>query len=135
MRLRIVTIYSMNQFSIWFQNQFIEWEKSQGRRQTVTDFTKYLGLKQAVVSNYLNGKRTPTGENVHKIAQILGPAIYKILDAEPPDADFRRLANIWDKIPESDRHQILEQAERYYTDNHQDDEKSTNNTPAGEPSI
>jgi transcriptional regulator with XRE-family HTH domain len=72
-------------FTDWFNNKYLEWENKQGRRQTITSFAKYLGIRQPYVSNWLNGKYKPSGTNIVKIANKLGPEIYDFFSEEQKD--------------------------------------------------
>lgn len=65
--------------------KFIAWEKTQTRRQSYSAFARYLGVKQASLSQWMNGNYTPTGDNLVKVAAVLGPEVYKVLGLVSPD--------------------------------------------------
>jgi len=75
-------IIIMNQTE-WFLEKFREWEKSTGRKQTVTSFSRHLGVKQVTLTRWMNGDNEPAGDHVHLLAEKLGADIYAILKIDP----------------------------------------------------
>lgn len=59
--------------------KFIAWERTQKRRQSFSAFARYLDVKQASLSQWMNGNYTPTGDNLLKVAAKLGDEVYFIL--------------------------------------------------------
>lgn len=70
--------------SDWLHLKFLEWERSEGKRKTMTQFAKYLEVSQVSLSDWLNGKYLPKGQNIGKIANKLGYEIYDILGISRP---------------------------------------------------
>jgi transcriptional regulator with XRE-family HTH domain len=77
----------VNNFGRWINARFMEWEKTTGRRGTVSGFARYLGVKQPSLSRWMNGDADPENENLRKIAKKYGDEVYVILGMDPPDAD------------------------------------------------
>ena len=62
----------------WFTNKYLDWEKACGRPKSVTEFSLYLGLKQASGSAYINGTRIPSYKTTLQICEKLND--YSLLD-------------------------------------------------------
>ena len=67
--------------SDWLNQQFLKWEQALGRRATVTQFSRHLGITQQSLSSYMSGAYQPRGANLAKIAARLGPEIYDLVGA------------------------------------------------------
>ena len=75
----------MSMFKDWLMDKFTEWERAQKHRQSYSAFARYLGVKQSALSHWMNGNYTPTGENLVKVASILGPEVYTALGLVSPE--------------------------------------------------
>ena len=66
------------QFTEWINEKFIEWRGNS--RNGVTDFARFVGVSQQVMSNWLNGrnKRPPSPESIAKLAEKF-PDIYEVI--------------------------------------------------------
>jgi len=71
-------------YNDWLMGKFNSWEKETGKRQSFSAFSRYLGVKQSSLSQWLAGNYPPTGENVEKIAQKCGDEIYEVLGLISP---------------------------------------------------
>ena len=67
--------------SDWLNQQFLKWEQALGRRATVTQFARHLGITQQSLSSYMSGAYQPRGANLAKSAARLGPEIYDLVGA------------------------------------------------------
>lgn len=95
----------------WLNSKFLAWEQSQGKRQTISAFAKYLGVPQPSLSNWMAGTHEPSGENLYKIAKILGNEIYEIMGiTEYPilssDPLVNEIAEAWEYLPEATKDEI-----------------------------
>jgi plasmid maintenance system antidote protein VapI len=90
----------------WMEGKFIQWMAQTGERHTVTEFAEWLGIARPVVSRYLSGDRVPTGNNVDKIADRLGPEIYDLLGLQRPDPLLQEIQANWDILTDEEREQI-----------------------------
>lgn len=68
-------------------DKFIEWEKSTKRRQTYSAFARYLNVKTPTLTQWRLGGYVPSGENLIKVADKLGPEVYKAIGLPAPDLD------------------------------------------------
>ncbi len=98
-------------FAQYLELKFIEWQRQQGGRKTVLDFSNYLGIAQTTASQYMNGNRIPQGESVNKLARILGIEIYDSLDLPRPDEDLFYIEKEWDQLDDKTRQQLRDLAE------------------------
>lgn len=96
----------------WLNRKFLEWQMENGRA-TAEDFAENLGIKPAIFSHYMNGRRTPRGENLYKLAEKLGYEIYDILGYPRPSSSSRILRELWEKLPESEKIDVLNVIEDY----------------------
>jgi len=84
-------IYFVSEFSSWITDKFREWEKSTGRRQSVTSFARYLGVKQPSLNRWMLGDSTPDLDNIQKLAKKLGPETFRIAGAEVQESALNSL--------------------------------------------
>jgi transcriptional regulator with XRE-family HTH domain len=77
----------MNEFTVWINERFIEWEKSAGRRGTLSAFARYIGVKQPSLSRWMNGDADPEGDNVRKLAKKFGKEVYIVLGISEPEEE------------------------------------------------
>lgn len=75
------------EFKDWLMDKFVSWERTQTRRQSFSAFARYLDVKQASLSQWMNGSYTPTGENLIKVANKLGSEVYRVVGLPAPDLD------------------------------------------------
>ena len=67
--------------------KFVEWEKTQPRRQSYSAFSRYLGIRQTTFSQWINGNGIPSYEKAVIIAKKLGDEVYGVLGFAVPDSD------------------------------------------------
>ncbi len=97
--------------SKWLNERFLEWERAQGKRQTVSAFARYLGVPQSSLSSWMAGAYAPSGENLFLIASKLGAGIYDILELPRPlilDSDIAYIISVWPKLAKSDQQELLD---------------------------
>ena len=104
-------------FPEYIEAQFVKWQSAQGKRKTIQEFADYLEISQALLSMWMNGKRTPGHENIVRLAENFGPEVYDALGLARPDPDLTYIDQHWDELSPALRRQLREQAEKYVTDN------------------
>ncbi len=110
-------------FKDWFEGKYLEWRNKQPRnKQSVRTFALWLGLKQPTVNNYINGKRTPKGQELDLVAEKLGQDAYQEAGELPPDARLMKIIQSWPLLSE-------EQRERFANEAEADAAQHTKNTP------
>lgn len=100
-----------NPVATWLNEKFLEWEKTQGKRQTISGFADFLEVPQPSLSNWMAGVHEPSGESLLKIAKKLGMEIYKIAGiANPPISDslLLEITSKWSELSEKQKEKILQ---------------------------
>jgi len=99
-------------FSTWLNLQFLEWERQQGRRKSVTAFAHYLNVSQASLSEWLDGKYIPSSDSLQKIAAKLGYEVYDALGIQRPFGDDRLayIISIWSDLDENEKQTLFDLA-------------------------
>jgi len=106
-------MYMTISFSELLEQEFLNWQSSQGKRKNLDEFAAYLGISRPLLSMWLSGKRRPGAENVGLLAELFGPTVYDTLGIDRPDPDLAMLQKLWPDLPESARRAIADQAFKY----------------------
>ena len=69
------------EFKTWFWGKFEEWRR--GSTKGPTAYARYLGVKQQLVSAWLNGDFQPRMDSITKLAERY-PDIYEVLKIDAP---------------------------------------------------
>jgi len=100
------------EFAAWLEGKFLSWMGETGQRRTLTEFAKYLGVSQSLLSQWLNGRYIPDRENLGKLARCLGPEVYEMVGMLRPDPDAQRLMGIFGELDEKGKKDLLQCAEQ-----------------------
>lgn len=100
------------EFAVWLEGKFLSWMGEAGRRRTLTDFAKHLGVSQSLLSQWLNGRYLPELKNINKIAERLGPEVYDLMGLQRPDPDFQRLVKLFGELDAQGKDELLEAIEQ-----------------------
>jgi len=87
--------------STWLNKKLQEWEWKKGRRQSVSEFARYLDVKQPSLTRWMAGDNPPTGGNLKKLADKLGVEIYEVLGLPRPEVTESELADRYNVPPEN----------------------------------
>lgn len=90
-------------FTTWLERQYVAWQNQDGKRKSIKSFAEWLDLPQPVLSHYLNGSRSPTNDNLEKIAVKLGDEAYDALDRQRPDPLLRKLKLSWCQLSDDQK--------------------------------
>lgn len=101
------------EFKDWLNEKFLQWERSQPRRQSYSAFARFLGVSQPSVSQWLFGSNTPSLENVGKIADKLGPEIYDVLGLIRPNDELDFVRDVFVSASPSQREELNEIIEEW----------------------
>jgi transcriptional regulator with XRE-family HTH domain len=63
-------------FAAWLELQFVEWQRASGRRRTIAEFARELGVTRDAVNKWPAGSRRPRRSVRAQIAAHLGPDVY-----------------------------------------------------------
>lgn len=94
-------------FVTWFTDQYLNWQKRAGKRQSVGEFAAWLGFPNSTVSNWLNGNRVPSEDVLPRLAGKLGPELYDILSHPRPDRRLDAIIRNWGKLSEAAREELF----------------------------
>jgi transcriptional regulator with XRE-family HTH domain len=83
----------------WLNQKFIEWEKSQGHKQSYYAFARFLEVSQSGLGQWMTGSAAPGGDDLLNIASKLGADVYDILGLPRPNADVQRLTVSFAGLP------------------------------------
>ncbi len=103
-------------FPEYLERKYLEWQNKQGKRKTIEDFAKYLGVSRPILSMWMNGSRKPGLENIRLLSTIFGLEIYDILGYPRPNPLFAYTERNWKNIPIKDQRKIAEIVSRYTTE-------------------
>ncbi len=101
----------------FLNESFIAWMSRSGKRKTIGEFAEYLNISRSLLSHYMNGSRSPSKENAHKIAVKLGPEIFDLLGLARPDPYLQTIINGWDDLDEKQRQELLAFADQLRDEN------------------
>lgn len=72
------------EFSKYLIKQYFKWQEAQGVPCTVTDFARWLGVKQQSMSAWMHGAYKPRKvEDIEKLSEKLGYGVYESLGLNP----------------------------------------------------
>lgn len=94
-----------NPVADWLNQKWMFWERERGIRATQRELAEFLGIDAPILNQYLNGKRSPTGENLEKIASKFGPEIYILLGLIPPE--LQSLLELYVKLTPDHRQEFV----------------------------
>ena len=100
-------------FGRWLENRYLDWQKEQGGRKSITEFASWLGFAKSTVSQWMNGRGRPDQASTRVLAVRLGLEIYDVLEVPRPDPDLFRIEAVWDHLPAAERLRLAERAEEY----------------------
>lgn len=102
------------EFSTWLESKFIDWLVQEGkRRKTLSAFAASMGVSQSMMTRYMNGTVRPTGDNIRKIAEKLGPEIYDLLGLGRPDEETQVLVRVFGRLNPAYRTRLLAFAQQF----------------------
>lgn len=105
---------SDTKFRDFMNDEFIKWMIKDRRARSQNDFARWLGVSAASLSQWMSGTRKPTGANVHKLGDKLGPEVYELLELPPMmprDPGIMLIAKLWHKLNSDQQQKILDVAE------------------------
>jgi len=87
-------------FYDWITRKYVEWRgPAIGREKTITEFSKYIGVSQQVMSEWMKrgGSIPRSQKTINKLVVIYGREVYDVLGLEFPgnsdeDVDLSQLS-------------------------------------------
>lgn len=95
------------EFSDWLVNKYIDWQKANGKRKTVKDFSNWIGVSPGLMSHWMKGIRRPSTKMAPLIAERCGPEVYDALDLARPDPEINLVMQNWYLLTENTRKSVL----------------------------
>lgn len=75
-------------FPEFIERKYLEWQNREGKRKSIEEFAIYIGVSQPALSLWMGGKRTPSAQTVHLLAEIFGNEVYDVLGLPRPNPDL-----------------------------------------------
>jgi transcriptional regulator with XRE-family HTH domain len=114
-----------NEFSQFLEKKFLEWQIKQGRRTTLKEFSKQIGVSRAAISLWLNGERTPDLINIQKLAEVFGFDVYDALGLPRPNPYLQKINQIFERLSPEHQQRLAEDAECYEVNKHEHTSKTS----------
>jgi transcriptional regulator with XRE-family HTH domain len=105
-----------NNLQGWLLKKFLQWQVDTGERNTLEQFSEYLGIGRSTLSKWMNGSSRPGPELIDQISDKLGPEVYDIVGVPRPDPDLIYIIKRWPALTEEQRRAVKDQAARYASD-------------------
>jgi len=88
------------EFRDWITKKYIEWRGE--TRNSVQQFSLYLGISQSTVSAWINGTRgIPTSKKIiSKLFEVYGDEIFSILGYDDPDSEKIDISSLPEDLQE-----------------------------------
>ena len=96
-----------NEFSAWFEKQYLEWQMKNGRA-SIRSFAAWLGINHALVIQWINGKANPGHKTILLLAAKLGPEVYTFFDNQFGIPGLDEIVRIYVLADPEKRGRILE---------------------------
>lgn len=91
----------------WLNQKFVEWEKTQGGKQSFYAFARYLEVSQSGLGQWMTGNGAPGGDDLLSIANKLGPEIYDVIGLPRPNEEAQRVTVSFASLPPDIRQKLV----------------------------
>lgn len=111
----------MDNFHAWIKAKYFEYQKSEDRVASVSEFALYIGVKQGSMSKWILGQSKPRDQKtIQPLVEKYGDEVYKVLGIEPPaspakassDERLNLLNRVWKLLPEAMKNEFADKAGR-----------------------
>ena len=102
-------------FSEFLFDKFTEWMKSQKEPKTIAEFAEAVGINRQTINKLMekNSNNIPQLRTVNALAKVIGSDIYDFLGITKSEIDFDIVKQVWGKLPEPIRDNIVETVKPY----------------------
>lgn len=104
-------------FPEFIEKKYLEWQNREGKRKSVEEFAMYIGVSQPAISHWMSGKRTPSAQTAHLLAEIFGDEVYDVLGLQRPNPYLQLVNRRWEFLDEATQKRIAEEVAGYETQN------------------
>jgi len=87
----------------------IDYQYNTRRQISQNEFAKIMGVPSTSLSAWINAQRLPVGDNLHKLAQVMGPEVYDIAGEPrrmPDDPILEFIADRWHELSDEAKDKI-----------------------------
>lgn len=110
----------MDNFHAWIKAKYFEYQKSEDRVVSVSEFAVYIGVKQGSMSKWILGQSKPRDQKtIQPLVEKYGDEVYGVLGIEPPvslkvskDERLNLLNRVWELLPEAMKNEFANKAGR-----------------------
>ena len=98
------------EFMEFLQHSFADYVAEKRRRVSLAEWARYLGVSNASLSQWMNGNREPSGDNVHALAAKLGVKIYDLLGVPrsmPDNPSLVYITENWFSLTQDQKDEIM----------------------------
>lgn len=106
----------MDKFADYLTQKFLEWQMSTGKKKTIREFARYLGIKYTTLIGYLNGNHPPNSYNLEILAPVIGYEVFDVLGLPRPARGVGELKAAYDILSSEQREQLADQVDKLITD-------------------
>lgn len=112
-------------FGQFLDKEYLKWQQELQRRATQGEFAEYIGVERSLLSHYLNNGTLPTKEMAQRIAERLGPEVFRVLENADPDPVISWIGRNWQNIPPEIQEQLIGLIKAYTQEPIPQDKKNT----------
>ncbi len=95
-------------FPEYLERKYLNWQNRLGKRKTIDEFARLLGVSRPSITMWMNGSRKPGLENIRLLSAIFGLEIYDILGYPRPNPLYAYAERNWKYIPIKEQKKIAE---------------------------
>jgi len=103
-------------FSTFLERKFLEWQIEIGERKSQAAFADRVGVSRPSITMWMNGTHLPDVENARKLADILGPEVYDLLEMPRPNPYLQKINQVFERLSPEHQQKLSEDAARYETE-------------------
>ena len=106
------------EFEKFMNMAFLKYDAERGRKSSQAEFAGWLELPPETISRYMRGLTTPSGVNLQKLADRLGPGIYDALGvprrmpSEKRYPELARLLESWHELTPDEQEMLATQVDK-----------------------
>jgi transcriptional regulator with XRE-family HTH domain len=98
-------------FADFLVQRFVDYRQREGWNKSQAEFADWLGVNNSTLSTWMLGRRVPTGNHIHTLAQKLGPEVYDLLGEPrrtPDDPVLQKWIGLFYSIPSGQQESVVD---------------------------
>jgi len=95
----------------FLNDSYLDFARERGIYTSLAEFAKWLDIPNTSLSQYMNMVRLPSGKNVYKMGDKLGPPIYEILGLPmmvPDNEGAKFIISHWHELDEEAQEKFVQ---------------------------